>query len=260
MVPEATGGAAGTDGGDGMSEETKPADTTAIAKRADPGVTAGGIELKSMDDLRWFCGTMAKSQLVPTAYRNKPEDILVCIQHGSEIGLKPLQALNTIAVIQGRPTLFGDGLPALLWASGLLESMDEFFEGDGDKLTAVCRMVRRGSEVPITRTFSVADAKVAGLWGKAGPWTQYWRRMLQMRSRSWAARDGFADVLRGLHVREEVQDYHVEAPQPRHTVTLTDDGRIEAAAPPAIAETTAERSRDDIVDALVETATKESLF
>lgn len=211
-----------------MSEET------AIAKRADPAVSDGLVAIQTMDDLRWFCGTMAKSQLVPTAYRNKPEDILVCVQHGAELGLKPLQALNTIAVIQGRPTLYGDGLPALLWGSGLLESMDEYFEGDGDKLTAVCRMKRKGSDIPILRTFSVSEAKAAGLWGKSGPWTQYTRRMLQMRARSWAARDGFADVLRGLHVREEVQDYAPEPRQARQTVTLTADGRVETAAPPSL--------------------------
>jgi hypothetical protein len=240
-----------------MSEETKPADNTAIAKRVDPGVCDGAVAIQTMDDLRWFCGTMAKSQLVPTAYRNKPEDILVCVQHGAEIGLKPLQALNTIAVINGRPTLYGDGLPALLWGSGLLESMDEFFEGEGDRLTAVCRMVRKGSEIPITRTFSVQDAKSAGLWGKAGPWTQYTRRMLQMRARSWSARDGFADVLRGLHVREEVQDYHIEAPQPRQSVTLTADGRIEAAAAPALP---APVVGDETLDAEVAVAGSRELF
>lgn len=241
-----------------MSEETKPADTTAIAKRP-LDIGPDGLQLKTLDDAWRFGQYVIASGMAPKSY-TKPEQVIIAIQRGAEVGMKPLQALDSIAVINGRATMWGDGVLGLLWGSGLLESLDEFFEGEGDKLTAVCRMVRRGSEVPITRTFSVADAKVAGLWGKAGPWTQYWRRMLQMRSRSWAARDGFADVLRGLHVREEVQDYHVEAPQPRHTVTLTDDGRIEAAAPPAIAETTAERSRDDIVDALVETATKESLF
>lgn len=226
-----------------MTEET------ALAKRADPGVHDGLVAIQTMDDLRWFCGTMAKSQLVPTAYRNKPEDILVCVQHGAELGLKPLQALNTIAVIQGRPTLYGDGLPALLWGSGLLESMDEYFEGDGDKLTAVCRMKRRGSDIPILRTFSVAEAKAAGLWGKSGPWTLYTRRMLQMRARSWAARDGFADVLRGLHVREEVQDYALEPPPPRRTVTLTEDGRIGLPEPATLPATSEDVQDAEMTDA-----------
>ena len=220
-------------------------DETTITKRIDPGVSGGAVELKTMDDLRWFCGTMAKSRLVPAAYQGKPEDILVCIQHGAELGLKPLQSLNTIAVINGRPTLYGDGIPALLDASGLCEDRDEYIEGEGDKMTAVCRLKRRGMQTPILRTFSVSDAKAAGLWGKAGPWTQYPKRMLAMRARSWAARDGFADVLRGLHVREEVADYDVaRTPQRPATVTLTPDGRIAADEPHDAAETATE----DVVD------------
>jgi hypothetical protein len=55
--------------------------------------------------------------------------------------------------------------------------------------------------------FSVADAKRAGLWGKSGPWTQYPRRMLQLRARGFALRDAFPDVLKGLVTAEEAQDY-----------------------------------------------------
>lgn len=59
----------------------------------------------------------------------------------------------------------------------------------------------------IARSFSVSDAKKAGLWNKQGPWQQYPKRMLQMRARAWALRDGCADMLRGFQVREEVEDY-----------------------------------------------------
>ena len=56
-------------------------------------------------------------------------------------------------------------------------------------------------------TFTVGDAIRAGLWKKAGPWTMYPKRMLQMRARSFALRDAFPDVLRGLVATEEVEDY-----------------------------------------------------
>ncbi len=56
-------------------------------------------------------------------------------------------------------------------------------------------------------SFSMDDAKRAGLAGKKGPWQDYPRRMRQMRARSFALRDAFADALRGLSVREEVMDY-----------------------------------------------------
>ena len=55
-------------------------------------------------------------------------------------------------------------------------------------------------------TFSEQDAKVAGLWGKSGPWKQYPKRMLQMRARGFNLRDNFADILGGLITAEEARD------------------------------------------------------
>jgi hypothetical protein len=53
----------------------------------------------------------------------------------------------------------------------------------------------------------MAMAEQARLTQKEGPWQSYPQRMLKMRARSWTIRDGFADVLRGLHIREEVDDF-----------------------------------------------------
>lgn len=238
-----------------MSDETKPADTTAIAKRPIE-MASGGLVLQDINDLWRFGQYVIASGMAPKGYA-KPEQVVVAVQRGAEVGLKPLQALESIAVINGRATLWGDAIPALLDGSGLLEDSDEYLEGEGDRLTAVCRLKRRGRETPILRTFSVADAKAAGLWGKTGPWSQYPKRMLAMRARSWAARDGFADVLRGLRVREEVQDYHVEAPQPRRSVTLTADGRIEPTEPPALPGPVVV---DETVEADVEAVAARELF
>jgi len=83
--------------------------------------------------------------------------------------------------------------------------MREDYAVDGEEgLTAVCTMRRRPWPTPIARRFSMAMAEEAGLAQKEGPWQTYPRRMLMMRARSWALRDGFADVLRGLSIREEV--------------------------------------------------------
>lgn len=229
-----------------MSDETKP--ETAIAKRQpNPIAMSGsGLALTTLEEAYRFANYVIASKMAPKGYE-KPEAVLIAIQHGAEIGLKPMQALHSIAVINGRATVWGDALPALLDASGLCEDRDEYLEGEGDRMTAVCRLKRKDRETPILRTFSVQDAKAAGLWGKAGPWSQYPKRMLAMRARSWAARDGFADVLRGLHVREEVQDYATTAPQVRQTVTLTEDGRVETQETPTLPEPS-----EDVQDAEVQ--------
>ena len=136
-----------------------------------------------------------------------PEQCMVAILHGLEVGLTPLAALQRIAVVNGRPTIWGDGALALVRASGLAERIVERIEGDGPvNWTAVCEVMRKGEAEPVIRTFSVEDAKRARLWGKAGPWTDYPRRMLQMRARAFALRDAFADVLGGLYLQEEIEE------------------------------------------------------
>jgi len=79
-----------------------------------------------------------------------------------------------------------------------------------DTRTAICQVLRSGRSEPITRTFSIEDAKRAGLWQKPGPWTDYPDRMLMMRARAFALRDAFPDVLMGLYLREEFEGVEAE--------------------------------------------------
>jgi hypothetical protein len=181
--------------------------TTALTKsQQELAVGSRGVRLDSLEDAFRFSEAVIKSGMAPKGYTS-PMQVLVAIQRGAEVGLPPMQALDSIAVINGRPTIYGDALPALVHSSGLMEWIREDVTGDGDGRTAVCVVKRRDSAEECRRSFSMRDAKRAGLVGKAGPWTQYPDRMLAMRARAWAFRDTFADALRGLHVREEVEDY-----------------------------------------------------
>jgi len=148
-----------------------------------------------------FSDILADSDLVPKDFKGKPGNCLIAMQWGAELGLKPLQALQNIAIINGRPALWGDAVIALVRNSALCEYVTESDDGG----TAVCRVKRRGESEEV-RTFSMDDAKVANLLGKAGPWTQYPKRMRQMRARAFALRDVFPDVLRGMAIAEEVMD------------------------------------------------------
>ena len=217
-----------------MSGESE---TTAVIKTT---INNGdrGLVLRNLDDMYRFANGVVKSGLAPSSFKTA-EAVMIAIQYGAEVGLSPMQSLQSLAVINGKPALYGDALPALAWGSGLLEGLQETIAGDGDQRTATCLLVRKGARHPITRTFSVADAKKASLWGKSGPWSSYPDRMLAMRARAFAFRDGFADVLRGLHVSEEVADYQpmarVESGNESTGYTLpTGEKKIEAKADPVI--------------------------
>jgi hypothetical protein len=170
----------------------------------------------SLTEAMAFADILAKSTIVPKEFLGNPGNILVAIQWGLELGLQPLQAMQNIAVINGRPALWGDAVIALVRGSPLCEYVYE--EDDGH--TATCRVKRRGENEQV-RIYTMDDAKTAGLIGKAGPWTQHPKRMRQMRARAFALRDVFPDVLRGMPVAEELQDMpkEREASQPLASVT-----------------------------------------
>lgn len=159
----------------------------------------------SFQEAQEFAKLIASSDMVPKDYKGKPGNVLVAVQMGAEVGLPPMQALQNIAVINGRPCIWGDAAIALARVHPDFENIDEAMEGSGENLTAFCHIKRRGQKAQ-TRTFSVSDAKRAKLWGKEGPWTNYPQRMLQMRARSWAVRDVFADAMKGIAIREEIED------------------------------------------------------
>lgn len=158
---------------------------------------------RSLDEAFRLADMLADSDMVPKDYKGKPGNIIVAMQWGFEVGLKPLQALQNIAVINGRPSMWGDAVMALVRSSSVCEYVLEDMDASG---TAICRAKRRGEPEQV-RTFSDEDAKKAGLSGKQGPWSTSPKRMKQMRARSFALRDVFADVLKGMDIAEVVVDY-----------------------------------------------------
>lgn len=140
----------------------------------------------------------------------------MALMQGLEVGLPPMQAIQQIAVINGRCVIWGDAVPALLWSHGF--KLKEWMDGR----VAYCAVTRPNGEI-ITRLFSETDARKARLWderptvtktwdGKAeqkpndSPWFRFPDRMLQMRARGFAVRDGAPDVLRGIYMREEIDE------------------------------------------------------
>lgn len=147
---------------------------------------------------------------------SSPSEVFYVINLGLELDLSPAQALQNIAIINGKPTVWGDLLPGLILRSGLLENLKETIEGSlkDDDAKAIC-IVKRKNLKEVHYEFSTEDAKRAGLWKyettnvkhQKLPWATYPLRMLKMRARTFALRDNFPDLLKGLTSREEATDY-----------------------------------------------------
>lgn len=172
----------------------------------------------SLQEAMQIAELLAGSDIVPKDYQRKPGNILVAMQWGAEIGLQPLQAMQNIAVINGRPSIWGDAMLALVRGSGLLDFIKEEISEDDQKATVT---VKRKNEEPVASVFTMEDAKKAGLLGKQGPWTQYPKRMLKLRARSYALRDVFPDVLKGMAIAEEEKDKEIDITPTANVVTET---------------------------------------
>ncbi len=246
------------------------------------GSAVNAIVPQSISDVATLAKMIAGAGWAPKSYRKDPRNessgfdqdkIALGIMHGMEVGMKPVQALQSIAVINGMPSIFGDGALGLVRSSGLLEDFQETpITGDytgpdanGRTITLKDRVIayhvlakRKGQETPIEYTFTIDMAIKAKLWGKAGPWTDHPQRMLQMRARSWVLRDGFTEVLKGLSIAEEVQDIAIVSsetiPARPKTAKAALDAFAASPAPsaPATPETAVEPSETaaggDVVD------------
>jgi len=178
---------------------------------------AGFMDFSRLDVAIQASQMIAKAPgFCPSSFLGKPEQILCAIQYGIEIGLSPMQALQSIAVINGKPSIYGDGLMALCQSFTECEDIKEEF--DANTMTATCVIKRKGRS-PVVHQWDVAKATKAGLWDKAGPWKQYPERMLQMRARGFALRDSFADRLKGIITAEEARDYPTQEERQLKVVT-----------------------------------------
>ncbi len=193
-----------------MTDTTTETEITA-AERVPTAICSDrtGIQLQTFDETLRYAGMLAQSQFVPKDMQGRTADVMAAIQLGAELGLRPMAAVQNIAVINGRPSVWGDLQLAICQKSGLFEfdAHEEYYEGNefDDKYTAVTVVKRVGSSKPVVSRYSVADAKRAKLWNKPGTWTTNPGRMLKYRSRAFALRDAFADVLKGLYSREEME-------------------------------------------------------
>lgn len=191
-------------GGDATTKEVQRMDTQLAVRNETATLSTRQLfAINSFDEAMRIATILSKTEFVPQAYRGKPEAALAAIMMGAELSLGPLQALQGIAVINGRPSVWGD--TALALCQRHHDFVDCIETYDAAKRLATCTIKRKGRE-PVTRTFNWDDAVRAKLAGK-DTYQSYPQRMLPMRARAWAMRDTFSDALRGLSIVEEVRDY-----------------------------------------------------
>lgn len=158
-----------------------------------------------------YIARIAPSTIIPTAYRGNPANAFVAAETGAALGLEPLQALASIAVINGRATLSADLMAAVIRRAG---HTLRIVEKNTESVTAT--LIRADDKTfKFEVTWDKDKAMKAGLWGQRGPWSQYPAQMLRARAITEVARQGASEVLMGMIYSPE--DFNV---------TVTDTGEV----------------------------------
>lgn len=169
----------------------KTTTTQALAPAPTPGfsyITAG---LQERAD---YIARLAPSTILPTAYRGNAANAFVAAETGAALGLEPLQALASIAVINGRATLSSDLMAAVIRRAG---HTLRIVENSPESVTAT--LIRADDKTfKFEVTWDKDKAVKAGLWGQKGPWSQYPTQMLRARAITEVARQGASEALMGM--------------------------------------------------------------
>ena len=143
---------------------------------------------------------ISNTEFVPKDLRGKPEAMLACVLMGREVGLGPLQSLQMIDNIDGRPSMSAELLNAMIRAQG---HSIQIVEMSSEGVTLRGKRCDNGDEA--TFTFGPAEAARAGLSSKTN-YTRYPESMFLARALSMLARFLFPDVVAAFHayIPEEV--------------------------------------------------------
>lgn len=141
--------------------------------------------------------SLVKSGFLPSAIKT-PEQALAIILTGRELGIPAMAALNTINVIQGKPTISPQLMLALIKRSNQLEDI----RIDQTKSSVTVTMKRKGNTAH-SETFGTAEAMAMGLSGKDN-YKKQPQVMFKWRALSACSRVVFPDIILGLYTHEEM--------------------------------------------------------
>lgn len=197
-----------------------------------------------LDAMKGFAQLLIDSKLIPNHFYGKKQvpgvngqmksevdyekgnlaAVITVLIQGGQLGLNPMTALQHIVPVNGMTTIKGDMAKALIFNSGKLKKGSWIESSSGSiqsqDYEVTISATREDNGVTLSRSFSVTEAKRAGLWitdqqatGQEGwkyklsPWYRYQSRMITYRVIGFIARDLFSDVLNGMVTTEEAGDY-----------------------------------------------------
>lgn len=178
---------------------------------------------RNLDAATEYARRIAVSELLPEAYRGKPQNVLVAAEYGRSVGIDPITAIQMVHIIKGKPTASAQLVAALIRAAG------HRLRVTWDGTTALAEIIRSDDpEFTFRAEWTMDRAKEAGLTGNA-TYRNFGPNMLKARAITEVGRDACPEVLAGINYTAdevggpaEVVAEQIATPE----LAVTDDGHV----------------------------------
>lgn len=167
-----------------------------------------------------YANALSQAELLPETFKGRPADVLVAMDWGESLGLTPMQAMQSIYVVHGRPGLSSQAKQALAVKAG------HRIRVQGDTQAATATLWRSDDpEFPYTSTWTIDMARNAGLIKKDSAWQSYPHVMLRRRAVADVVEQACPELLLGLSTADVEADWPDDPPTT--TVTRIDDTQVD---------------------------------
>lgn len=181
-------------------------------------------------------------------------DVFVVISAGRDFGWSPMQSFRGIYVVKGKPSLSADAMVGL--AKSRPDICEYFTLIESTPTLATFETKRKSDKNPVRMTFSIQEARDAGLFEKDSTWSKYPARMLRNRCKSALCKEVYEELFFGTYEESEAREVEREVKseaKPRARATVDETPKTEGAAPTASAASQATIDAE-IVDPLPDVA------
>jgi hypothetical protein len=187
---------------------TNDSQSTALTVSQDRDGVFTGIQ--QFENAQRIAKALASSALVPKEYQGQGglANTLVAMEIAQRMGLSPLQVMQNLHIIHGRPSWSSQFIIAMINGCGRFTPLDYKMSGEGDGLScfAYATELTTGKELK-GPTVTMAMAKREGWATKTGSkWQTMPDLMIRYRAAAFWGRLYVPEFLVGMKTQEEVID------------------------------------------------------
>lgn len=174
---------------------------------------------KSFEFAQRVAKSLAASDLVPTAYKGKVENVMIALEMANRVKASPMAVMQNLHIIQGKPSWSSTFIISVINSCGKFTPLRFVKTGSGDTLE--CYAITKdleGNECK-SPTVTMAMAKAEGWLDKGGSkWKTMPELMIQYRCAAFFGRLYCPEILMGMQTEDEVIDVNEDK-----TLTLDPD-------------------------------------